>query len=180
MQVYSRSLANLAATLLGVEDRCRRSRQLGSTTAFRWRLFRGFFCGIATSGLSRGRKQHHTFHLVLEALGLGASSNAVLALDLLVVVDEHGEQFLAEYSRLLRLKHLQYHDFIAECYGVARVGMKQIDRVANETVDVRNLLGGHVGGWLVVGRVDGGNSLSKSESMVRFLPGTICKRCIAW
>ncbi len=41
--------------------------------------------------------------------------------------------------------------------------MKQSDGVANETVDVSNRLGGHVGGWLVVGRLEGGNSLSKSK-----------------
>ncbi len=63
----------------------------------------------------------------VEALGLGASGGAVLALDLLVVVDERGEQFLAEYSRLLLLQHLQYHDLIAdsEYKCVARVGMTQ-------------------------------------------------------
>ena len=33
--------------------------------------------------------------------------------------------------------------------------MKQSDGVANETVDVTNRLGGHVGCWLVVGRLDG-------------------------
>jgi hypothetical protein len=106
----------------------------------------------------------HTFHLALEApsLGLGATSSAVQAQDLLVVVDKRGEQFLAEYSLLLRLKHLrvQHHDFIAECSCVAGVGMKHSDGVANETVDVlvRHRLGGHVGGWLVVqvGRVKGG------------------------
>ncbi len=33
--------------------------------------------------------------------------------------------------------------------------MKQSDGIANETVDVTNRLGGHVGCWLVVGRLDG-------------------------
>ena len=79
-----------------------------------------------------------TFHLVLEALGLGASSGAGQAQDLLVVVHQRVEQFLAEYSRLLRLEHLQYHALIAEGLSVAGVGMKQSDGVANETVDVTN------------------------------------------
>ena len=34
--------------------------------------------------------------------------------------------------------------------------MKHSDGVANETVDVRHRLGGHVGGWLVIGRLEGG------------------------
>ncbi len=101
---------------------------------------------------------------MLEALGLVASGSAVQALVLLAVADQGGEQFLAEYSRLLRLEQLQYHDLIAECSCVAGVGMKQSDGVANETVDVGNRLGGHVGGWLVVSRLEGGgNSLSKSK-----------------
>ena len=60
------------------------------------------------------------------------------AQDLLVVVHQRVEQFLAEYSRLLRLEHLQYHALIAEGLSVAGVGMKQSDGVANETVDVTN------------------------------------------
>jgi hypothetical protein len=96
MKVYSRVLAgdSLAATAAN----SRRSRLFGSTTTVRWLLFRGLFCGHATSSgcLGRGRKHHHTFHLALEALGLGATSSAVQAQDLLVVVDQCGEQFLAE------------------------------------------------------------------------------------
>ena len=34
--------------------------------------------------------------------------------------------------------------------------MMQSDAVDNESVDVGNCLGGHVGCWLVVGRLDGG------------------------
>ena len=75
-----------------------------------------------------------TFHLALEALGLGASTGAGQAQDLLVVVHQRVEQFLAEYSRLLRLEHLQYHALIAEGLCVAGVGMKQSDGVANECV----------------------------------------------
>jgi len=60
------------------------------------------------------------------------------AQDLLVVVHQRVEQFLAEHSRLLRLEHLQYHALIAEGLSVAGVGMKQSDGVANETVDVTN------------------------------------------
>jgi hypothetical protein len=146
MKVYSRALAgdSLAATAAN----SRRSWLFGSTTTVRrrWLLFRGFLCGHATSCLSRGRKHHHTFHLALEALGLGATASTVQAQDLLVVVDERGEQFLAEYSRLLRLQHLQHHDLIAECSCVAGVGMKHSDGVANETVDERYRLGGYVGG----------------------------------
>ena len=90
-----------------------------------------------------------TFHLALEALGLGASSGAGYAQDLLVVVHQRVEQFLPEHCRLLRLEHLQYHALIAESLCVAGVGLKQRDGVANETVDVTNRLGGHLGCWLV-------------------------------
>ncbi len=96
-----------------------------------------------------------TFHLALEALGLGASTGARQAQDLLVVVHQRVEQFLAEYSRLLRLEHLQYHALIAEGLCVAGVRMKQCFGVANETGDVTNSLGGHVECRLVVGRLEG-------------------------
>ncbi len=87
MKVYSLVLAcdSPAATAANSSS----SRLFGSTTTVRWLLFRGFFCGHATSFLSRGRQHHHTFHLALEALGLGATASAVQpeAQDLLVVVD---------------------------------------------------------------------------------------------
>ena len=156
MKVYSRGLigGRLAATAAS----SRRSWRFGSTTTVRrgWLLFRGWLCRHATSCLSRGRKHHHTFHLALEALGLGATASAVQAQDLLVVVFERDEQFLAEYSRLSLLELLQHHHLIAECSCVAGVGMIHSDGVANETVYVRYRLGGHVGGWLVVGRFEGG------------------------
>ena len=96
------------------------------------------FSGVATSGRSsRSSTRLGTFHLALEALGLGASSSAGQA-EALVVVLQRVEQFLAEYSRLLRLEHLQYHALVVEGLCVAGVGMKQCDKVANETVDVTN------------------------------------------
>ncbi len=50
------------------------------------------------------RPQQHwlcSFHLVLEALGLGVFADAGHVLDHLIVVLQRGEQFLAEYFRLL-------------------------------------------------------------------------------
>ena len=64
-----------------------------------------------------------TLHLALEALGLGASSGFGQTQDLLVVVHQRVEQFLAKHSRLLRHEHLQYHALIAESLCVAGVGM---------------------------------------------------------
>ncbi len=61
------------------------------------------------------------------------------------------EQFLAKYSRLLLLKHLQYHALIADGSSVARVGLKQSVSVENKTVDVDNCLGCHIGYCLVFG-----------------------------
>ncbi len=67
-----------------------------------------------------------------------------------LAVVQHGvEQFLAKYSRLLLLKHLQYHGLIAEGSSVAGVVLKQSVGVDNKTVG--NYLGGHVGYWIVVG-----------------------------
>ncbi len=114
-----------------------------------------------------------TFHLVLEALGLGAFGGAVQALELLVVVNQSGEQFLAEYSRLLRLEHLQYHDLIAKCSCVAGVRVKQSDGAANKPVDVSNHLGGHVGGWLVVGRLEWGEFTLQERVNGTILSGMI-------
>ena len=74
----------------------------------------GGFSGVAASDHSSSSTRLGTFHLVLEALGLGASFGAGQAQDLLVVVHHRVEQFLAEYSRLLSLEHLQYHALIAE------------------------------------------------------------------
>ena len=74
----------------------------------------GVFSGVATSDHSSSSTRLGTFHLALEALGLGVSSCAGQAQDLLVVVHHRVEQFLAEYSRLLSLEHLQYHALIAE------------------------------------------------------------------
>ena len=82
----------------------------------------GVFSVVAISGLSRSSSTRLcTFHLALEALGLGASSGSGHAQDLLVVVHQRVEQFLAEHSRLLRLEHLQYHALIAESLCVAGV-----------------------------------------------------------
>jgi hypothetical protein len=71
--------------------------------------------------------------------------------DFLEVVRQGVEQFLAKYSRLLLLKHLQYHGLIADGSSVAGVGLKQSVGVQNKTVDVDNCLGGHIVYWLVVG-----------------------------
>ncbi len=70
------------------------------------------------------------------------------------------EQFLAKYSRLLLLEDLQYHGLISEGSGVAGVGRKSGDAVANEAVDVANSLGCDIVGWLVVGRLEGGGDIT--------------------
>jgi hypothetical protein len=106
---------------------------------------------------------------VLDALGLGASASAVHALDLLIVVQKGSEQVLEEYSRLLWLKHLQYQGLIAEGSCVAGVRMKHSDRVTNETVDVTDCLGGDIGAWLVVCRLEVGKITLQEQVNVMVL-----------
>jgi hypothetical protein len=94
-------------------------------------------------------------HSAFEVLGLGASTGAGHRLNLLVVGREGVEQFLAKDGRLLRLKHLEYHDLILEGALGAGVGWKSRDAVRNNPVGVTNRLGGNVVGWLVFAGLDG-------------------------
>ncbi len=126
--VYSLALGTTPAMLScrrpGVGGRCRRSRRFGSTTILRRRRrFSGVFSRLATSGFSSSSTLLCTFHLVLEALGLGASGGALQALDLLVVLDQRGKQFLAEYRWLLVHTSTWGKQYVPSTYRRVYVGL---------------------------------------------------------
>ncbi len=92
-----------------------------------------------------------------------ASTCAGHRLNLLVVVRQGAEQFLAKDSWLLRLELLQYHDLISEGSLVAGVGWKTSDGVSDKPVDVADRLGGHIVRRLVVAGLDGLELLLEEE-----------------
>jgi hypothetical protein len=106
----------------------------------------------AGAPLPKGPSSNHS---AFEVLGLGASAGAGHGLNLLVVGRECVEQFLVKDSRLLRLKHPEYHDLISEGALGAGVRWKSCDTVGYNPVDVADRLGAHIVGWLVVGGLDG-------------------------
>ncbi len=100
---------------------------------------------IPTVACATAARDNALFIVCLKLLGLGRPPGPCPGTchgqDFLVVVLQGVEQFLAKYSRFLRLEHLKYNELIAEGTCVADVGRMQSDGVANDSVDVANCPG---------------------------------------